>query len=113
MQKLHPDLEWMVSDATKFEELSDGMGDFLFDKGTLDALRGGQDTELIEKLFVSYSRVLRRDGVAIVVSSCMEDVCRPMLQKHFMFVETTKLPKKNLEILKARVAAFNMEIREY
>jgi len=113
MREKHPDMEWVQSDSRKLAEFENSSFDFVFDKGALDALRGSKTSTNSEQLFAAYHRVLRDGGSAIIVSSCMEDECQPLLQKWFDKLEVVKLPKPNLEMLKARASRWGFEVREY
>lgn len=115
MRKLHPDLEWALSDARKLEEFEDDSFDLIFDKGALDALRGSEDVQMSRDVFAAYHRVLRPGGSVVLVTSCMEDECMPLLRQWYDPIEVIRLPKEGIEELKAKVrrAGFNFEVREH
>eukprot|EP00493_Phyllostaurus_siculus_P010639 UN10785 len=113
MREQHPDMEWQVADSTTLANFEDGSFDMVFDKGLLDAIRGSKDPVLTQRVFQAYSRVLRRGGFVVLVSSCMEAECMEPLQEVFHNVIAEKIPKANLEMLKRKAAALNMEVREF
>ena len=71
MQRRYQDLtemSWLVMDIKKMS-FADGEFDFVLDKGTLDALTCGEDTEAA--MFTAcceYVRVLKPGGVAFIIS---------------------------------------------
>merc|ERR1712137_564736 len=113
MRERHPDLEWVVSDATTLEEFADSEFDFVFDKGALDAIRGSKSVERNTQVITAYHRVLRAGGAVILVTSCMEEECMPLLQKWFDPVEVVKIPKENLERIRAMAKRMGIEPREF
>ena len=61
-------MEWRVMDITKMD-YDDEMFDTVLDKGTLDALTCGEDTDkLMEKACNEYMRVLKPGGIAYIIS---------------------------------------------
>lgn len=113
MKEQHPDMEWQVADSMTLDGFDDGSFDMVFDKGLLDAIRGSKEPELTKRVFEAYSRVLRRGGFVVLVSSCMEAECVGPLEEVFHRVVVEKIPKANLEMLKKQAAKFKMEVREF
>eukprot|EP00444_Apocalathium_aciculiferum_P052781 CAMPEP_0183515176 /NCGR_PEP_ID=MMETSP0371-20130417/13357_1 /TAXON_ID=268820 /ORGANISM="Peridinium aciculiferum, Strain PAER-2" /LENGTH=208 /DNA_ID=CAMNT_0025712687 /DNA_START=80 /DNA_END=706 /DNA_ORIENTATION=- len=113
MRSKHPSLEWAVSDARELKEFDDHSFDLVFDKGTLDALRGSNNATNSELLFAAYRRVVRPGGVVIIVTSCGEEECMPLLKSAFDKVGQAVVPKKNLEELSRKAKRYKFEIRTH
>lgn len=114
-RQAHPELDWEVGDITDLSGFDSFSWDFVFDKGALDAVRGNKDPVMTRQVFSSYKRVLRRDGTAAIVTSCMEDECLLELQAVFGSVEMVKIRKPNFEATKEKMARLNFtfELREF
>lgn len=115
MRQMHPELEWVLSDVRKLNEFDDDSFDLIFDKGALDAARGSKDIEVSRAVFAAYQRVLRPSGSLVLVTSCMEEECMPLLQEKFSQIGTVRLQKKDLEEKreKMKLFGFKFEIREF
>ena len=70
----HPELQWVVSDATALAEFQDGTFDCVIDKGTADTLVFRLRNHMVEPTLSAYqasiARVLRQPGgVYIYITS--------------------------------------------
>ena len=78
-----PDLNFRVMDATKME-FDDSIFDVVLDKGTLDAMMGGNDVEsdVVMKAFSEFRRVLKAGGRYVCFSLAQGNVL-DTLMGHF------------------------------